>query len=210
MVFFRASFLLLILANLAFFAWAQGYFGGAAAGREPQRLGEQLAADKLRIVATGPAALASAPICRLVTGVPPTAVDALRAALGEGISVDARPVEESPSYWVHLPPQQNKAAAEKKAAELRQLGIKDFYIVQDEGPARFSISLALFKSDAAASEFVQGLAKRGVRTARVEVREKPVQQVRAIVRGGAASVNQRLPAALAAIPGATAAECPTP
>jgi hypothetical protein len=212
--FFRAAFLLLVFANLAFFAWAKGYFGETEPGREPQRLANQLAADKLRIVPAGPADTVAGPAtkpaqvaCRLVSGLPLAEADAFKVALA-GFSVDIKPVEAASSYWVHVPPQPNRAAAEKKAAELKALGIKDFYIVQDEGANLHALSLGLFKSEAAANEFLQGLARRGVKSARIEVREASPQQARAIVKGAADSLNQRLPPLLAKLPGASAGECP--
>ena len=52
----RLFFFLLVFANLLFFAWAQGYFGRTDENREPQRLAQQLQADKLRIVRTPPSA----------------------------------------------------------------------------------------------------------------------------------------------------------
>jgi len=221
--FFRAAFLLLVFANLAFYAWAQGYFGETEQGREPQRLTAQLAADKLRIVTAEPAgAVAGAMVgtvagpamkpeaqvaCRLVSGLPLTEADAFKAALA-GLSVDIKPVEASSSYWVHIPPQPNKAAADKKAAELKALGIKDFYIMQDEGANFLALSLGLFKSEAAANEFLQGMAKRGVKSARIEARAATPQQARAIVKGAAESLNQRLPPLLEKLPGASVGECP--
>ena len=51
----RLFFFLLVFANLLFFAWAQGHFGATDDNREPQRLAEQLQADKLRIVRSMPA-----------------------------------------------------------------------------------------------------------------------------------------------------------
>ena len=47
----KLALLLLLLANLALFAWQQGAFGPAAeAGREPQRLARQVAAEKIRVL----------------------------------------------------------------------------------------------------------------------------------------------------------------
>lgn len=215
MGFFRAAFLLLVFANLAFFAWAQGYFGGDESGREPQRLAGQLAADKLRIVAAAPAGDKAAPTppaagtCRLVTGLPLAAVDAFKAGLaGPASSVDIQPAEASSSYWVHIPPLPNKAAAEKKAAELKALGIKDFSIEQDEGANPLAISLGLFKSEAAANEFLQVLTRRGVKSARIEARQPAQSTARAIVKGSAEFLDRRLPDLLLKLPGATVAECP--
>lgn len=58
-------FILLVLANLLFFAWGQHYFGDAETGREPQRLARQLSPEKLRIVAiAAPTATPPAPIAQ--------------------------------------------------------------------------------------------------------------------------------------------------
>ena len=46
----RLFFFLLVLANLLFNAWTQGYFGAPDDSHEPQRLTQQLNAEKLRIV----------------------------------------------------------------------------------------------------------------------------------------------------------------
>lgn len=222
MGFFRAAFLLLVFANLVFFAWAQGYFGelgGGRQGREPQRLASQLAADKLRIVAAGPAEgekaaaarpAADQPACRFVSSLAAADAEALRTALtAAGFAVELKTASpQQASYWVHIPPLANKAAAEKKSAELRALGVKDFYIVGEEGPSRNAISLGLFQNEAGANEFLQGLGKRGVRSARIEVREKPPQAIGIVVRGAVPALDARLAEQVARTPGMTIANCP--
>lgn len=47
---FRPIFFLLVFVNLAFFVWAAGYLGESSEGREPQRLGQQLHPEQLRVV----------------------------------------------------------------------------------------------------------------------------------------------------------------
>jgi hypothetical protein len=211
--FFRAAFLLLVFANLGFFAWAEGYLGGQESGREPQRLASQVAPEKLRIVTAAPAvAVPAEPLpawlaCRLVTGLPLAEVDAFKGEL-VGFSVEVKPVDGTTSYWVHIPPQANKAAAEKKAGELRALGVKDFYIMQQDNPSRNAISLGLFRNEAAANELLQSLNKRGVRSARIEVRATPPRHTQALVKGPAELLDQRLPGLVAKMPGAATAECP--
>jgi len=263
----RTFFFLLVFANLVFFAWGRGYLGGQDGGHEPQRLANQMDADKLRVVVVGepggpslanpataattattavpvtpvaPAASTAAPVtvaataatsapavaatpvtdaathavsakpsCRLVGGLPATGVGTLKTALaGVGVTVDLRPPAETSTYWVHIPPQAGKEAAEKKAAELRQLGVTDFYIVKDEGPSRWALSLGLFNTEPTASGFLQGLAKRGVKSAKIEVREKSAPAAQAIVKGPADVLDKRLPEALAKLQGATVAPCP--
>lgn len=56
----RPLVLLLVLANLAFFAWSQGYLRllgvGPAPQSEPQRMAQQLRPQALRVLREGPAA----------------------------------------------------------------------------------------------------------------------------------------------------------
>ena len=53
----KRAVLLLLLANLALFAWQQGAFGPATQdGREPQRLARQVAAEKIRVLSPEQAA----------------------------------------------------------------------------------------------------------------------------------------------------------
>jgi hypothetical protein len=58
-----------------------------------------------------------------------------------------------------------RADAEKKATEVRSLGITDFYIVQDAGPAQFALSLGVFRTEEAANNHLAQLRPKGVRSA---------------------------------------------
>jgi hypothetical protein len=77
----RLVFFLLVLANIFLFAWNQGHFGSDDEGREPQRLNEQKAADKLHIVPdhapTAPVTDAAKPttaeVAQAVPALPPAA-----------------------------------------------------------------------------------------------------------------------------------------
>lgn len=80
------------------------------------------------------------------------------------------PGTEISSYIVHIPPMGSKEAADKKAAELRALGLTDFFIMSDNSPMRWAISLGVFKSETAAQTHLAALVKQGVRSARVTPR----------------------------------------
>lgn len=80
------------------------------------------------------------------------------------------PGTEISSYIVNIPPMGSKEAADKKAAELRGLGVADFFIMSDNSPMRWAISLGVFKSETAAQNHLAALVKQGVRTARVTPR----------------------------------------
>jgi len=92
--------------------------------------------------------------------------------LGLGSRLSQRRAEEIASYWVFMPPLRNRQAANSKAAELRKLGVEDFFIVQEDPKFRFAISLGVFKSEEAAKARLEELKKRGVRSGRV-VRGRP-------------------------------------
>lgn len=73
---------------------------------------------------------------------------------------------ESGGWWIYITPQASKAEADKKASELRQLGITDYFVIQD-GPNRFAISLGVFSGEKGGQERLAQLKAKGVRSARL-------------------------------------------
>lgn len=210
----RIFFFLLILANLLFFAWAQGYFGSAGDGREPRRLGNQLMPEKLHVVGIEPPS--SQPSadrsCRLVSGM----------ALSEAQRLMVLAKEKSPElgfvvkpndtpakiYWVLIPPLANRAAVDKKLAELKKRGVNDFSVILDEGADKFAILLGLFDAEPAASQYLQELAKRDVKSAKIETRVNQPEQALLEVRGPTELLVKRLPELLTGRAAASIGECP--
>lgn len=208
----RSFFILLVLANLLFFAWGQGYFGGAEEGREPQRLAKQLSPEKLRVVgALAPSAALPVEICRLVGGLSLGEAQRLRTQAGEkapSLQLAVNLVDEEASYWVLVPSLPDRPAAEKRVLELKRMGLADATLVQEEGPGKFAISLGLFKSARAANEYLQVLAKRGVKSAKVQAREKSAVPAQLVVRGPSDLLAKQLPELLSIFPAASVADCP--
>jgi len=205
----RIGFFLLVLANLVFFAWTQGYLGGSDENREPQRLEQQLHADKLRVVrqAAQPSAKAEEKACRIINGLTPANAEALQAAAtAAGIETRVQPLAEPPLHLVIIGDLANKAAADKKIAELTRLGVQEHNLVALDG-GRYEIVLARFPVEAAAREFLQGMAKRGIKSARVDAREQPAPKVRIETRGPASILLQQLPKLIAPYAEATIGEC---
>ena len=81
--------------------------------------------------------------------------------------VKERSIQEVASHLVYIPPQTDRDGADKKASELRRLGITDFFIIQDNSPLRWGISLGVFKTEEAARNHLGMLVQKGVRTARI-------------------------------------------
>jgi hypothetical protein len=180
----RALVFLLVVANLAFFAWAQGYLGERESP-DAIRLSQQVAADKLTVLSRDepPAPRSDAPKpkapaaekkslvekCLAWVGLATADADRLDTTLSENFSALRRArhvIPESASWWVFIPSLANKADADKKAAELKKLGAPEFFIIQETGPNRFAISLGIFSSEQAAEERREFLRGKGVKSAK--------------------------------------------
>ena len=182
----------LLAVNAALFAYGRGYLGHFSGNEhEPERLLNQLNANKLAIIspdqANKQAAAAAAAVNDARPAPPPVQAcveiasfvlaDARRfeaqlAALdlGDRQSRHNLPGTEVSSYIVYIPPQGSKEAADKKAGELRGLGVTNYFIMNDNSPLRWGISLGVFKTETAAQNQLAALMKQGVRTARVAPR----------------------------------------
>lgn len=183
----RAFVFLLILANLLFLAWTQGYFG-ASSDPDALRVQQQLLADQIKVVARDefpaeqgvkPEKLAKSEekkpedVCLHVAELP--AVDVARV---EGLLTEKWPtfkvvpavVETSASYWVFIPSLDSKAEVDKKTAELKKLNVPEFFVVQESGPNNRAISLGLFSSKEAATARLDVLRAKGVKSAKVAER----------------------------------------
>ncbi len=167
----RTFFLLVLLVNVATFAYL--HYAESRAGADGQIALLQISPDKVKLVKAGavaPAANREKPplsaVC--VEWGAFAAADAARAAsaldkLGLGNRLTQR--DSSDSYWVHMPPMKSRADAEKKANEVRALGVTDFYVVLEAGPAQFALSLGVFKTEEAANIQLAQLRSKGVRSA---------------------------------------------
>lgn len=212
----RLLLLLLILANLLFFVWAQGYLGLREDGREPQRLAMQIAAEKLQVAVLDPTAAAVKPAdesCLLVSALSPGEAQRLIAQAKEKLpelKLVLKP-GQAPKilYWVYVPPLPNKFSVDRKLAELKRLGLSNVSVMPEEGEDKFAISLGLFKTDKEAQEYFQDLLKRGVKSARVQVRESLLDGSQLEVRGPTDLLAKQLPDLLGGQAAAKTTSCPT-
>ncbi|HET9863360.1 MAG TPA: SPOR domain-containing protein, partial [Steroidobacteraceae bacterium] len=111
-----------------------------------------------------------------------TLADAPRAEkllepLALGTRLAQRRTEETAGWWVFIPSMGSRQGALKKAAELKNLGIGEFFIVQEEGEHRWALSLGVFRSEEAAEARLAALRAQGVRSARVGARETVVPKI---------------------------------
>lgn len=178
----KLIFWLLLGANALLFALAQGYLGSMRAEEhEPGRLKNQLKPDQLTLVSAASATAARAPKPPALTACLEvgdfvlaearsfeTQLEAL--ALGERQARRNLPGQDVSSYIVYIPPLGGKEGADRKAAELKQLGVKNYFVISDGTPLRWGISLGVFKQEAGAQNLLAALNKQGVHSARVSPR----------------------------------------
>ena len=221
----RTLFLALLLANVAFFAWSR-YVSPPEAGADPGPLGRQIEPQKLKVVAppelaqpaAAPAVMRAAPVAvamaKCIEWGSFTLTDAPRAEkalepLALGPRLGQRHTEEQAGWWVFIPPQTNgRPGAIRKAAELKALGISDYFIVQDDGPHRWALSLGVFRTEEAARARLVALRTQGVRSAQVGSRETTVPKVWLQVKGVDGSLELKLRDVARAIEGSELRNCP--
>lgn len=225
-------FWILLSVNAALFAYGRGYLGNFKGNeREPARMKNQVGADKLKLVPASQAtpakvseaASAPAPVPEPVAAAPAligcveignlTAAEARRfetriAALGP-----IKPVRQNvtstevASYMVHIPPQATRAAADSKAEELKNLGVTNYYVIPDNTPMKWAISLGVFKSENAAKTLLTALNRQGVQGARISGRGTQVTRVNYRFHDIDPAMRDRLDRIAASFPGQRVRSC---
>ncbi|HEY9100443.1 SPOR domain-containing protein [Chitinimonas sp.] len=85
--------------------------------------------------------------------------------LGGEVKVDSSEPEGPRRFWVYIPPRPTNEDAQKKAEELKALGVDDFFVVNDGSRWSHAISLGLFSTQEAADRRLEMVKQKGVRTA---------------------------------------------
>jgi hypothetical protein len=167
---------LLLLASLAFFAFMQWGLGGFGDSKilQPQ---PPLYAEKIKLL---PAVIASA------SSVPPPVqaaaacmewgdfsgndlarVTEALSALKLGNNLTQRQIEHTIGYWVYLSPLNNSAEVAKEVAQIKKLGLNEYFVIQEEGKWQNAISLGVFKTAEAAHNFRDSIKAKGLESAKV-------------------------------------------
>jgi len=172
----RALILALLLANLAFFAWTQGWLDSfvgvrSIGDREPERLQRQVRPELINILPAG-AASEAAPVTLACFEAGPfsdaeigAAQAAAQSALPAGSWVAVN--TEQPGTWlVYMGRYANREALTKKEDELKRR--KAPYEEISAPPALApGLSLGRFEQRAAAATALEQFTQQGIRTARV-------------------------------------------
>jgi hypothetical protein len=213
----RVLFLLIVLANVVFFAWSR-YLAPPEAAADPQPLAREIEPQKLKVIAPSelpPIAARPAPppiALKCIEWGGFTLADASQAQaalepLQLGARLGHRRTEESAGWWVFIPPQGSRAAALKKAGELKALAVDDYFVVQDDGPYHWALSLGVFRSEEAAQSRLAALRAQGVRSAQVGARETTVPKVWLQVKAVDAALYTRLKEVARTMDGSELRDC---
>jgi SPOR domain len=184
----RTVVALLLAANLALFGYTE--LDRMSEG-ETSRLQKQLFPEKVKLLtpqqvaALGPAKAAQlANVCLEWGGFTDAEKASALAALESlqlGKQMSQRRIESTSAYWVYLPQLPSKTAAEKRVAELKAQGLKDFFILSD-GAQKNAISLGVFKTEDAANKFLETVKEKGVKNAKSGARAQTIQQTLLVLR----------------------------
>lgn len=181
----RLIVIVLLLANGAYYAWSQGLLlqwgMGPAQQAEPQRLEQQVRPEALRVVSGAEArrmetAAPTAPECLQAGPIEDSAAEPLRQAL-QGWPAGSWSLEPQvePARWIiYMGKYPSVDSLNRKKAELRQLGVS--FETLSNPALEPGLSLGGFATQQAATQQLERLSERGVRTAKVT-------QERAEVRG---------------------------
>lgn len=221
----QLAVLVLVLANVAFFAWMQ--YGPAirAKSTDAHLPEQQINRDAVRLLSPEQVAALAAPqgagAVTAGNGAAPGAclewgafnsadvakAEEALAALALGNRLGRRRIEETAAWWVFLPPQPSRQGAQQKVAELKRLGVAEYFIIQEDSKFRFAVSLGVFRTEDAARTYLEQLRTRGVSTAQVGPRDAQVQHVYFQVRDVADALRAKLIELERGFPGTDLKDC---
>jgi len=191
----RLVVLLLLLLNVGYFAWSEGWlraYGWAPEQlREPERLTQQVNPQALTVLpqsavasaagaaptpanpiqpASAPDVIASAPVrtCLQSNALDAAQADVLRPVLQSQFEADAWQIDEllpAVRWMLYLGKFANKADQAKKRAQL--VALKVAFEAVKVAELELGFSLGIFPTQKAASAALAVLSQRGVRTARL-------------------------------------------
>lgn len=183
----RIVVLVLLLANLVYFAWTQGHFQtygfAPVVPREPQRLQQQLKPESIRLLSEAELekalALAAQPAKECVQAGPfnDKQVAAVRKSMETAFPEGGWELAavSAPANWVvYMGKYASEELVWKKQGELKALGVKTEIASTPE--LQPGLILGVWESEAAAKAELARLAAQGIRTARV-VKEREAGQV---------------------------------
>lgn len=143
------------------------------------------------------------------TNLPAAQVALVRLGLQSVVNQE-QGANEDRRFWVYYPPLKSAELAQQKAAEIKQMGVDDLYIVQDS-QWRNAISFGLFQDEQLASNLLSELQTKGVKGATKALRSPGKSLSSLLVKAVSAQVALELQKIKPEFVGTelTPAACPT-
>ncbi len=113
-------------------------------------------------------------------------------ALKLGDKLTLRSVEQDHGYWVYIPPMKKRAQIEAKIAQLKEHGVKDYFVVQEKGHWMNAISLGVFKSNETAQKFLDTLDTKALGPVKLGVRKSKLKFTVFVMKGLDAGTADKL------------------
>lgn len=217
----RILFFILALANALIFAYTQ-FGSGARADSDAQIIRQQLDPGKIRLLRPEQvAALTRKPEAPKVAAAVATVclewggfagADAARAQqaldpLALGAKLTQRKQDDVAGFWVYIAPLPSRQAATQKAAELKRLGVDDYFVVPDDPKWHNAISLGVFKTEDAAKARLAALRAKGVKSAVAAAREAQTGKTYFQVHDASPAVAAKLNELKQGFPGTDVHDC---
>jgi hypothetical protein len=209
----RLLFFVLLVANLAFAGYA---LLRPRSDGEAQLVSQQLNADQIRVIP--PRAPAAPPPRKSAcmewgsfNAAELTQVQRVLAPLRLGERLSTVEVPVTTNWWVFIPPVASRTDVKRKISELEELGVAEYQVIEVPGATPFAISLGIFRTEEAASSFLESLRQKGVRSARVGNREQRLTMTAVRVRDPDTQISARLAELHNQFPGSElkALDCPS-
>lgn len=169
----RLLFFTLLLVNVAAFAYYTYHEQGVGPNKPAN---PELNAERIHLVtadqsAGKPSSASDKSTCWIWNGFKSEELNQARAALDSLALGDKLTQPTNVEFWLYIPPLKNKPEALKKIAELKSLKVTDGVVVEERGKWQFSISIATYPTEDAATVRLNQLKEKGVKTAKILKRD---------------------------------------
>ncbi|STQ89420.1 SPOR domain-containing protein [Iodobacter fluviatilis] len=129
--------------------------------------------------------------CMRWNGIGQEQTDTMRARL-KALGISSTETVVSGKVWVYIPPQTDIELAKKKAQQLNDQGVQDYYVINNGGRWQNAISLGVFSSREGADRRLNELKEQGVKSAVVRERDDSPSHVTFALRKVSADQQQKL------------------
>ncbi len=111
---------------------------------------------------------------------------------GLGLAATESGGAENAKVWVYIPPQANQTEARRKAQEIAEMGVDDYFVVNDGGRWQNAVSLGLFSTREAGERRLAELRAKGVRSAIMRDKNDTLKPVTFLIRNVSLQNRQKL------------------